>query len=192
MVFVLAQRPNRNSKRKKPMNPDSENPCHDSVPADEPPFKSERRALSEARKRCHSPLNKDYRHYGARGISVHPQWRKPVFGFDAFIAHIGPKPTPKHTLDRIDNTRGYEPGNVRWVTMLEQANNRRSSKLVTFEGETHTAAEWGRRFGVRRQYVANAVNKGKPLEGLLKAEQRVSQSHPSNTNDGELAKAGAK
>lgn len=143
-----------------------------------PAFKAERRALSEARKRCHSPLNKDYRHYGARGIAVCGQWRVPGLGFDAFIAHIGPKPTAKHTLDRVDNTRGYEPGNVRWVTMTEQANNRRSSKLVTFEGETHTAAEWGRLVGVRRQYVANAVNKGQPLERLLKP---LSKCQPKGT-----------
>lgn len=63
-----------------------------------------------------------WRNYGARGITVCPEW---VESFEAFYAHVGDHPGPEYSLDRIDNDRGYEPGNVRWATAEEQARNRR-------------------------------------------------------------------
>lgn len=119
------------------------------------------RALKGAIDRCHNPNNESYADYGGRGITVHEQWRG-FGGFGLFFGHIGPKPSSKATLDRIDNSRGYEPGNVRWATWVQQANNRRSSRKITWRGETHTAAEWARKLGLRRQDVANRLNKGEP------------------------------
>ncbi len=76
--------------------------------------------------RCHDPNHPAYVHYGRRGITVDPAWHDPA----AFIADIerslGPRPTD-HSLDRIDNDRGYQPGNVRWATRWTQARNRRPS-----------------------------------------------------------------
>lgn len=87
-------------------------------------YASERTALGCARKRCEDPKNKAWYLYGGRGIKVCAAWSGRG-GFAAFVNHIGPKPTPQHTLDRIDNDRDYEPGNVRWATYKEQARNRR-------------------------------------------------------------------
>lgn len=56
-----------------------------------------------------------------------PEW---FVDFDAFVDHIGPKPSDQHSLDRIDNDRGYEPGNVRWATAAEQTANRRTAQEV--------------------------------------------------------------
>lgn len=61
-------------------------------------------------------------YYGDRGITVCDQWRA---SFVNFLADVGPRPSDQHSLDRIDNDKGYEPGNVRWATASEQAQNRR-------------------------------------------------------------------
>lgn len=62
--------------------------------------------------------------YVGRGIKVCDRWLE---SFENFLADVGEPPTPKHTLDRVDNNRGYEPGNVRWATLTEQRRNRRDS-----------------------------------------------------------------
>ena len=77
------------------------------------------------KQRCHNPNNPKYPDYGARGIVVCEQWRH---DFPAFYEHIGPKPSSEHSVDRIDNDKPYEPGNVRWATPTEQANNRRQAR----------------------------------------------------------------
>lgn len=76
------------------------------------------------KKRCLNPTNRYYRQYGGRGITVCEAWLK----FDVFLRDMGEKPIGL-TLDRIDNNRGYEPANCRWVTRAVQQQNRRCNKL---------------------------------------------------------------
>lgn len=90
-------------------------------------FRAEYAALTNAIHRCHNDKHKQYMDYGGRGIAVCEEWRGEG-GAAKFIEHIGPKPSPDLTLDRIDNDRGYEPGNVRWATRKQQAANRREPK----------------------------------------------------------------
>lgn len=75
--------------------------------------------------RCHNPKNRSFKNYGARGITVCERWRE---SFDAFLADVGPRPSPDLSLDREHNDCGYEPGNVRWATRFEQRANRRDSQ----------------------------------------------------------------
>lgn len=72
--------------------------------------------------RCYGTSNTSYRDYGGRGITVCDRWRA---SFTDFFADMGQKPSPTHSLDRINNDAAYEPRNCRWATKSEQAKNRR-------------------------------------------------------------------
>lgn len=76
--------------------------------------------------RCYCKSHSGYTNYGARGITVTPRWRGEG-GYARFLEDMGPRPTKKHTIDRIDPSGNYEPSNCRWITMKGQAINKRSS-----------------------------------------------------------------
>lgn len=109
-------------------------------------------------RRCENPNQADYPRYGGRGISVWPEWRT---DFTAFFLHLGPLPSPKHTLDRFPDQNGnYEPGNVRWATQTEQQNNRRNNRMVTAFGRTMTLAQWAAETGVTASRLWKRLDRG--------------------------------
>lgn len=116
--------------------------------------------------RCIWPGHKSYARYGGRGITVHPSWLGRG-GFEQFLEHIGRRPSPRHSLDRIDNDGHYLPGNVRWATASEQAQNRRSTRWFTIGGETLCLTEWARRYGLQVDTVHARLRRGWPIERAL-------------------------
>lgn len=108
--------------------------------------------------RCLNPNAQHYHRYGGRGITMHPAWAD---NFDVFKADVGEAPEPYMTLDRIDNAKGYEPGNVRWATRKQQANNRDTNVYVTHEGQTKTLMEWADCYGWKYGLLRGRWNAGK-------------------------------
>jgi hypothetical protein len=109
--------------------------------------------------RCHDPRDRDYPRYGGRGIAVCSDWHGSL-GVRAFAAHMGPRPSRGHSVDRIDNDRGYEPGNVRWATAREQHSNRRDNVRVEHGGRALTLSEWSRESGLPRQLISMRIRAG--------------------------------
>lgn len=79
--------------------------------------------------------------------------------FEAFLADMGECPSDSHTIDRINNNRGYEPGNCRWATMKEQQNNRKNNRRLTYEGETLTLQQWADRTGLDRKTISMRLDR---------------------------------
>lgn len=119
------------------------------------------------KRRCYDKTNKDYAHYGARGIKMYPPWRDDYMEFYTWSLSHG----YKHglTIDRVCNNRGYFPGNCRWVSRRAQANNRGTNTRVTIEGETHTIAQWARIKGIKDNTIIERIRRGMdPVEAILK------------------------
>lgn len=102
---------------------------------------SEYRSWLEMNHRCHNKKASNYCDYGGRGIQVEDSWRR---SFVAFLNDMGRKPSPKHSIDRVDNNGGYNKENCRWSTKREQANNKRNNLNITVGSETKTLAQWTR------------------------------------------------
>lgn len=90
-------------------------------------YSSEYNTWISMRDRCNNPNNKSFSRYGGRGIRVCEDWNN---SFETFISDMGLKPTPKHSIDREDNSKGYSKENCKWRTPTEQARNTRRSVLI--------------------------------------------------------------
>lgn len=117
-------------------------------------------------KRCTNEKCDAYPNYGGRGIRVSLDWSGRG-GFEAFLAHVGPRPSPRHSVDRIDVNRDYEPGNVRWSTPEVQQRNRRNNHLVEVDGEKMTLTEACERSGIRFHTAKDRLARGWSVKDAL-------------------------
>lgn len=114
-------------------------------------------AWSSMKRRCSSPRDSNYPRYGGRGITVCDRWRD---SFEAFFEDMGPRPSAIHSVERDNRDGNYEPGNCRWATQKEQANNRRSNVEVEAFGETMTVVQWAERLGIDQMIIYQRLAKG--------------------------------
>ena len=114
--------------------------------------------------RTTNPNDARFADYGGRGIRMCDRWRK---SFEAFLADMGDRPTPEHSLDRIDVNGNYEPGNCRWATRKEQQRNQRGNVRLTHNGETLCIAEWAERLGIEYCVIETRLRRGWSVERAL-------------------------
>lgn len=114
----------------------------------------EYRAWIKMQSRCKEDDN-----YIRRGIFVCDEWCGDG-GFERFFDHIGPAPSDELSVDRIDNDRGYEPGNVRWATRKVQLRNKSTNRLLTINGETKCIADWSDESGVKYETIRARLRYG--------------------------------
>lgn len=113
--------------------------------------------------RCENPKSHTWSNYGGRGIYVDPLWRNdPV----AFIEFMGPRPSSKHSIERLDVNGPYAPENCVWATQEEQSNNKRNNVSLTFEGKTQTISQWARALGISQTTLRDRL-KVRDVEGAL-------------------------
>lgn len=122
------------------------------------PQSAEYRAWAGMKKRCLDVSSKSFPRYGGRGIRIFPEW---ILSYEAFLAHVGRRPSPMHSLDRFPNNNGnYAPGNVRWATSKEQARNRRSNRIIEFQGRSQCLRAWADELGISQATLSRRIKKG--------------------------------
>ena len=119
--------------------------------------------------RCNDANNPAYSRYGGRGITVCDRWRN---SYEDFLADMGRRPTPQHSLDRINNNGNYEPGNCRWATQSEQCRNTRYNAIITAHGKSLCVTEWAEITGVKRHTLYKNVMNGLKGEDALSIQAR--------------------
>lgn len=106
--------------------------------------------------RCRNKNVPRFSNWGGRGISVCERWMN---SFEAFLEDMGPRPSMKHRLDRIDNNGNYEPGNVRWATQSEQMRNTRRNVMIAYQGREACLADWSRTFGISAPTLKSRIQR---------------------------------
>lgn len=139
----------------------------------------EYRAWQQMRRRCTNPEHPAWPGYGGRGITVCARWLDDV---EAFVADVGRRPGPGFELDRIDNDRGYEPGNCRWVDRQTNSRNRRSNRILTHAGRSRTLSEWASMTGIAADTIAKRIAAGWSVGRALETPPR-SKTAKGNAKD---------
>lgn len=123
------------------------------------------RVWAGIKNRCLNSNDPLFGYYGARGITICDEWR---YDFSAFAKHMGEDPGAKFEVGRIDNNRGYEPGNVRWETKSQNMRNKRTTRIVIYNGKTMPLIEACEITGVPYKKAFRRLSDGWSLERALK------------------------
>ena len=139
----------------------------------------EYRVWAGIKTRCYDKNYKEYRYYGGRGIKVCLNWKTGPLAFPNFYKDIGPRPSSKHSIDRIDNDGNYSCGycpeciennwlmNCRWTSKMDQSNNRRSNVYLEHKGENLTVTQWAAKLNLNKDAILYRLNKGWSICDIL-------------------------
>lgn len=130
------------------------------------------------KQRVTNPNNPRWKDYGGRGVKMAKRW----FNFENFLADMGEKPTPKHSIDRYPDRDGdYKPSNCRWASPRQQQNNMRGNHRITYQGVTQALPEWAKQYGLNQSTLAKRLRRGFTIHEALTKEpakaRRVSPAH---------------
>jgi hypothetical protein len=109
-------------------------------------------------RRCHDETNKRFNDWGGRGITVAKEWH----AFETFYSAVGDVPFDGAQIDRIDNSKGYEPGNIKWSTNTENNRNTRRTRWVTLNGKKMAVSEAAQKIGISRHKLRHQLNRMAP------------------------------
>lgn len=128
-----------------------------------------RHIYKNMKSRCLSETCPDYKNYGGRGITICQRW---LDSYYHFYNDMGPRPSPSHQLDRIDNNKGYCKENCRWSTPKQNCNNRRTNIEVELNGVTKSITQWAEEFGIDPFVVRDRYNRGDRGDKLFRPIRR--------------------
>lgn len=126
----------------------------------------EYRAWRSIKQRCFLETDKEFKNYGARGITMCPSW---INSFESFLADMGRAPSPIYSIERIDNSGNYSPENCRWTTPYFQSRNRRTNLFAEFHGVMKCAKDWAIEIKITRWTMERRLKSGKTV-AEIKAE----------------------
>lgn len=128
---------------------------------------AEYRQYKWMKNRCNNPNNRAYPDYGGRGIKVHPDWDNTDYGFLNFLADMGPRPSPKHEIERKDVNGNYCPENCCWATRKEQCRNKRNNHNIKYNGKSQCISAWSEEIGVASSTLRYRLKSGWSVEKAL-------------------------
>lgn len=131
----------------------------------------EYRIWADMIKRCENSNHIGYKNYGGRGIKVSPEWR---VSFETWLADVGPRPSPKHSLERENNEKFYEKGNVIWADRYTQSRNTRRTVRVTHQGKTQCLKDWAIELNLKYKRLQERMLGGLSFEEAISRPTRSS------------------
>lgn len=134
---------------------------------------------SNIKDRCFNPNHPSYPHYGGRGITMADEW---VNDYGKFLEHVGRRPSDSHSIERIDNEKGYYPGNLRWALLDDQSINKRWTRWVEYNGEQVKLMELCWENGWNPDVIRGRLNQGWSLEDAI--NEPLNRNHKRITIDG--------
>lgn len=116
-------------------------------------------AWEAIKQRCENPNSSSYHRYGAIGRKMYKEWYESYEAFYDYVSKLPNFGEKGYTLDRIDNTKGYEPNNVRWADKITQSNNRRNNHYIEYNGKKQSLSQWAREYSMPFSTLSQRLNK---------------------------------